>query len=50
MATLEPEKDPGADGMVIPSKQGLWPAHGSLVFKDVTFKYRYDHSYLAYSY
>ncbi|KAF8312113.1 P-loop containing nucleoside triphosphate hydrolase protein [Clavulina sp. PMI_390] len=37
-----PENDPGADSVVVPSKKDLWPQHGSLVFKDVTFKYRDD--------
>ncbi|KAF8312074.1 P-loop containing nucleoside triphosphate hydrolase protein [Clavulina sp. PMI_390] len=38
----EPERDPGADSVVVPSKKDLWPQHGSLVFKEVTFKYRDD--------
>ncbi|KAF8312106.1 P-loop containing nucleoside triphosphate hydrolase protein [Clavulina sp. PMI_390] len=36
----EPELDPGADGVVIPSEKDVWPQHGSLGFEDVTFKYR----------
>ncbi|KAF8312075.1 P-loop containing nucleoside triphosphate hydrolase protein [Clavulina sp. PMI_390] len=42
IANTEPERDPGADSVVIPSKKDLWPQHGSLVFKDVTFQYRHD--------
>lgn len=43
IASLEPEKDPGNEGAVIPTKKDVWPQHGSVVFKDLTFKYRRVH-------
>lgn len=41
IATLEAEKDPGKDGMLKPTKKDMWPQHGSIVFNDVSFKYRW---------
>ena len=48
IAVLEPENDTGADGVVVtPSnpdkeieKKRQWPYHGSLVFQDVSLRYR----------
>ena len=40
LATLEPEKDPGAETMAVPTKKDLWPQHGSIVFNEVSLKYR----------
>lgn len=38
MATLPSERD--STNIVIPSKEDIWPAEGSIVFEDFSMKYR----------
>lgn len=40
MATLQPERDSQATDIVVPSKKGMWPAKGSIVFEEFSMKYR----------